>query len=58
MERSYGSESSSHKRAYNSKRIMGRLGVGDVARDEKEILWGANDLGKMKKMVFRTRAGD
>lgn len=38
---------------------MGRLGVGDVARDEKEILWGANDLGKMKKkMVFRTRAGD
>lgn len=38
--------------------MMGRLGVGDVARDEKEILWGANDLGMMNKMVFRTRAGD
>ena len=37
---------------------MGRLGVGDVARDEKEILWGANDLGMMNKTVFRTRAGD
>ena len=37
---------------------MGRLGVGDVARDEKEILWGANDLGKMNKMVFGTRSGD
>lgn len=31
---------------------MGRLGVGDVARDEKEILWGANDLGKMKKKWY------
>lgn len=40
---------------HNSKRMMGKLGVGDVARDEKEILLGANDLGKLNKMVFRTR---
>lgn len=38
--------------------MTGKLRRGNMAGDEKEILRGADSLGKMNKIVFRTNAGD
>lgn len=46
------------QRAHNSQGMTGKVKAGSVVRDEKEVLWGANYLGKMNKMLFRTRLGN